>query len=75
MHYVLVSVKLRTGWDNWQSMGGFSFQMPKNSSFEEVARRARFVVDRQYENTVTVQVLNPETRLYDQEFLYYPIGF
>jgi len=75
MHYVLVSIKLRTGYNDWQSMGGFSFQMPSHASVEDVARRARFVVDRKYEETVQVQVLNPETKKYDQEFTFYKLEF
>jgi hypothetical protein len=75
MRHVLVNVRLNNGWDEWQYVGGFSFNAPKWHTAEQVARHARFIVDRKAEETVRVEVFNPDTKLYDQEFVLRPMTF
>ena len=75
MAYVLAAVKLNSGWNEWQHIGGFAFSVPTWYGPADIASRARSIVDRKHEDTVAVQVLNPETKLYDQEFTMYPLKF
>lgn len=75
MNYVLVSIKLDNEWNEWTFVGGFSFNAVKGDSAKDAARRARQIVDHKGQETVEVQVLNRETKLYDQEFTFTPIKF
>ncbi|MFF7750416.1 hypothetical protein ACFZCP_14390 [Streptomyces sp. NPDC007971] len=75
--YVLVDVKLdpNNTWNEWLSMGGFSFQMHTGASAEDAARHARHIVDRKGVDKVRVSVLDPETKLYADPIEFEPIKF
>ncbi|MET9119906.1 hypothetical protein [Streptomyces sp. NPDC004528] len=74
---VLVSVKLdpNNSWNEWTSVGGFSFQMHKDASAMDAARHARLIVDRKGEDKVRVEVLAPGESLYGEAIEFEPIKF
>jgi hypothetical protein len=75
--YVLVEVKLdpNNTWNEWLSMGGFSFQLHNAATAEDAARHARHIVDRKGGDKVRVSVLDPESKLYSDAIEFEPIKF
>lgn len=73
--HVLVHIKLDNEWNEWAMIGGFSFLMPSITSPYIAARHAARIVDHKGEQIVRVEVYNPATKLYDQEFRIEPLKF